>query len=87
MRMPRRQPQARPLDRWQRIAITIVLFFALSISIALIIFQPGTRTFTQTTPAAPANIGTEAPFYPPGTRYYYRRSQWIPLDQQEVPPP
>jgi hypothetical protein len=60
---------------------------ALALGLALLIFQPGTRTFVQSTPTAPAITATDAPLYPPGTRYYYRRGQWIPLDQQEAPPP
>lgn len=86
-RMLRRQPQMQPLARWQRVAIAIVLMLALSIGMALIIFQLGTGTFTQATPAGPASTSTDAPLYPPGMRYYYRRSQWAPLDQQEASPP
>ena len=85
--MPHRQSRVQPLDRWQRVAITSVLVVALAISLALIIFQPGTRTFVQTTPTAPASTSTDAPLYPPGTRYYYRRGQWVPYDQQEALPP
>ena len=87
MRMPHRQPAVQQLERWQRITVAAVLVLALAISLALIIFQPGTRTFVQTTPTAPASTATDAPLYPPGTRYYYRRGQWIPLDQQEGVPP
>jgi hypothetical protein len=75
------------LERWQRVTVATVLVIALALSLALLIFQPGTRTFVQTTPTAPANAATDVPLYPPGTRYYYRRGQWIPLDQQEAPPP
>jgi hypothetical protein len=85
MRMQRRQPP--PLQRWQRLTVATTLVIALAISMALIVFQPGTRTFVQTTPTAPASTATDAPLYPPGTRYYYRRGQWIPLDQQEALPP
>ena len=87
MRMPHRQPAAQPLARWQRVTVTTVLVMALAPGLALLIFQPGTRTFVQTTPTAPASTATDAPLYPPGTRYYYRRGQWIPLDQQEGVPP
>ena len=85
MRMPYRQSP--PLQRWQRVTVATTLVIALAISLALIIFQPGTRTFVQTTPTEPAITSTEAPLYPPGIRYYYRRGQWIPLDQQEQPLP
>jgi hypothetical protein len=85
MQMPYRQSP--PLQRWQRVTVATTLVIALAISLALIIFQPGTRTFVQTTPTAPASTSTDAPVYPPGTRYYYRRGQWIPLDQQEQPLP
>ena len=87
MRMPQRQPRTHQLERWQRVTVTTVLLIALAISIALVVFQPGTRTLSPTTPTAPASTGTAAPLYPPGTRYYYRRGQWVPLDQQEAPPP
>jgi hypothetical protein len=87
MRMPHRQPTPPPLQRWQRVAVTTALLLALAIGVALIVFQPGTRTFTLTQPTAPVGVGTTTPLYPPGTRYYYRRGQWAPYDQQEAPPP
>ena len=83
MRTPRRHPTAQRLERWQGIAVAIVLLLALAISVALIVFQPGTRVF----PAEPIGVATDAPVYPPGTRYYYRRGQWLPYDQQEAPQP
>jgi hypothetical protein len=67
--------------------VTTVLLIALVISAMLIIFQPGTRTFTLTTPTARAITSTAAPLYPPGTGYYYRGGQWQPYDQQEAPQP
>jgi hypothetical protein len=35
------------------------------ISMGLIVFQPGTRTFTLTTPTAAATNSTETPLYSP----------------------
>jgi hypothetical protein len=76
----KRKPALHRLRRWQRVAVTTALLIALAIGIALAVFQPGTRTFTLATPTAPAMNGTAAPLYPPGTRYYYRRGQWVPYD-------
>jgi hypothetical protein len=87
MRRPNRQPAPRRLQRWQRVAITTALLLALAIGVTLVVFQPGTRTFTLAQPTAPASNGTDTPRYPPGTRYYYRRGQWVPYDQQEAPTP
>jgi hypothetical protein len=71
-----------PLRAWQRLVVGGVLFVATALSIALIYFQPGTRTLIDldTTPsAAPSQT---APALPPGTDSYYFWGQWKPLDQQ-----
>lgn len=83
---PTREVAARPhwwhrLHAWQRAALAIVLLGTLLIGAALIYFRPGD--------AAPATSGalalpaaTTQPNFPPGTRWYYQRGQWIAQDQQ-----
>ncbi len=73
----------RGLRLWQRVVVVGVLLGALAIGAGLIYFAPGARTSGAATPATPATSATDAPLYPPGTRYYYRRSQWLPWDQQQ----
>ena len=70
------------LGLWQRIAVLVVLFGALVLGIGLIYAGPVAHIITDTNPAWPVATTTDAPFYPPGTRYYYRRGQWLPFDQQ-----
>jgi hypothetical protein len=71
----------RTLRQWQRIVLIGVLAAVLIISTVLIYFHP--RAEDQTIPI-PTLTGTIEPEYPPGTRWYYRRSQW---NQPELPPP
>ena len=75
----RKQP---PLRLWQRLIVGGVLFVALALSIALIYFQPGTRTLIYRDTARPTPLAETAPALPPGTDSYYYWGQWKPLDQQ-----
>lgn len=80
----RRRPRAhwwRTLRAWERAALVVVLLGALVLSAALVYFEPtGTPAANPTAPLA----GTAAagPPFPPGTRWYYQRGQWVPQDQQ-----
>ena len=61
--------------------LVIVLLGALAISAALIYFRPGDNPGAPNPASAPA-AATAGPEFPPGTRWYYRRGQWVPQDQQ-----
>ncbi|MBK9715034.1 MAG: hypothetical protein IPO81_27675 [Kouleothrix sp.] len=78
----RRSHWWRALSSWQRMAVAVVVLGALVIGAALIYFEPGTRTLRSSGAPGASITATAVPFYPPGMRYYYRRSQWQPLDQQ-----
>jgi len=71
----------RALHAWERAALVIVVLGTLLMSAALIYFRP-----TGAPPAAAPNAlpasGTAGPEFPPGTRWYYQRGQWVPQDQQ-----
>lgn len=82
---PRRRAWRR-LQRWQRAVVIAVVLGVLAIGAALAYFAPGSvrDDFSDREPRV---VATAGPLYPPGTRYYYRRGQWLPLDQQEPPQP
>lgn len=61
--------------------LVVVLLGALVVSAALIYFQPGDHLMAPSASPAPAGATAGAEF-PPGTRWYYQRSQWVPQDQQ-----
>jgi hypothetical protein len=65
----------------ERAALVIVLLGALLLSAALIYFRPGDATPASSS-APPASATTSQPNFPPGTRWYYQRGQWIAQDQQ-----
>ena len=69
----------RSLALWQRLAVAGALLVALTISAALVIFQPGERSLA---PSDAAPQTTAAPALPPGTDTYYYWGQHRPLDQQ-----
>ncbi|HET9223649.1 MAG TPA: hypothetical protein VFO07_14145 [Roseiflexaceae bacterium] len=71
-----------PLGLWQRLTVAAVLLVALALSVALIYFQPGTRTLVYRDTARPTPFVEAAPALPPGTDMYYYWGQWTPLDQQ-----
>ena len=74
----------RALRRWERITVVGVLLGALLVSAALIYFGPSLDA-NNPSPAAPGvtTTTTPGPLYPPGTRWYYRRSQWYqPIQPQ-----
>jgi hypothetical protein len=78
-------PQRRnkpPLRTWQRLTVGGVLLVAIALSIALIYFQPGTRTLVFHGTPRSTPIAATAPALPPGTDSYYYWGQWKPLDQQ-----
>ena len=67
---------------WERAALVVVLLGALVVSAALIYFEP-TGTLAPDPSAPLAGTATAGPEFPPGTRWYYQRGQWVPQDQQE----
>ncbi len=72
----------RALRAWERVGLVVVLLGALVLSAALIYFRPGSSgTVPNGSPAQGAT--TAGPEFPPGTRWYYQRGQWVPQDQQE----
>lgn len=78
---PHRPHWWRGLRRWERVALVLVLLGTLTISAALIYFRPGDN-LTAPNPSSAPLVGTANPEFPPGTRWYYRRGQWVPQDQQ-----
>lgn len=84
---PRLRRWWRRLDRWQRMVVAAVLLGMALLSAGLIYVGPIGHLLPVSGAAAPRASATDAPFYPPGTRYYYRRGQWLPLDQQEPTAP
>jgi hypothetical protein len=71
-----------PLRMWQRLTVGGVLLVAMALSLALIYFQPGTRTLIDRDLEGSTPIAETAPALPPGTDSYYFWGQWKPLDQQ-----
>lgn len=78
----RRQRWWRALRAWERVALVAVLLGTLALSAALIYFRPGVNLTAPNASPAPA-AATAGPPFPPGTRWYYQRGQWLPQDQQE----
>jgi hypothetical protein len=76
---PRRMP---PLSLWQRVMVAGALLVAMALSMALIYFQPGTRTLIYEETPRPSPMAETAPALPPGTDSYYYWGQWKPLSQQ-----
>jgi hypothetical protein len=71
-----------PLRLWQWLVVGAVVIVDVLLGAALIFFQPGTRTFTETGIVPPAPTMAPAPALPPGTDAYYYWGQHRPLDQQ-----
>jgi hypothetical protein len=71
-----------PLRVWQRLITGTVLLMVVIISVALLVLQPGTRTFSAADTAIPATTDTPVPVLPPGAEVYSFGGQWKPLDQQ-----
>jgi hypothetical protein len=71
-----------PLRLWQRLTVGGVLLVAMALSMALIYFQPGTRTLIDRDLEGSPPVAETAPALPPGTDSYYFWGQWKPLDQQ-----
>jgi hypothetical protein len=69
------------LRAWERAALVIALLGALLLSAALIYFRPGDNLTAPGASPVPA-VATAGPEFPPGTRWYYQRGQWVPQDQQ-----
>jgi hypothetical protein len=68
----------RTLRAWDRAALVVLVLGTLLLSAALIYYRPdGTSSG-----APPAGAATAGPPFPPGTRWYYQRGQWVPQDQQ-----
>jgi len=70
------------LHTWQRLVVCAALIVDVLIGAALIYFQPGTRTFTQTDMTSRVATTAPVPALPPGTDIYYYWGQHRPLDQQ-----
>jgi hypothetical protein len=70
------------LRLWERVALVVVLLGTLVVSAALIYFRPGDNLTAPNPPPAP-QVATAGSEFPPGTRWYYQRGQWVPQDQQE----
>lgn len=68
-----------------RIALLAILVGAFVIIVALVIVRPDGRSGVPTVALPPSP--TASAQYPPGTRWYYNRSQWVPLDEQAQPQP
>ena len=79
---PRHPHWWRALRVWQRAALVVVLLGALVLSAALIYFRPGGHLAAPNESSVP-EAATVGPPFPPGTRWYYQRGQWVPQDQQE----
>jgi hypothetical protein len=71
-----------PLRTWQRLMVGGALIVAMALSMALIYFQPGTRTLIYRDTMRSTLMTETAPALPPGTDSYYYWGQWKPLDQQ-----
>ena len=72
----------RALRAWDRAALVVVLLGALVLSAALIYFEPTGTPAGIPSKAPLAGTAPAGPEFPPGTRWYYQRSQWVPQDQQ-----
>lgn len=71
-----------PLSLGQRLMVGGALLVAMALSMALIYFQPGTRTLIYERTTQPTPVAGTAPALPPGTDSYYFWGQSKPLDQQ-----
>ena len=71
-----------PLRAWQRLMVVGALIVAITLSAALIYFQPGTRTLIYQDTMSRMPMAETAPALPPGADSYYFWGQWKPLDQQ-----
>jgi len=63
-----------------RVALIAVVAGGLLLAAALLILRPDGRAGEPTVAVPPSP--TASAEYPPGTRWYYNRSQWQPLDEQ-----
>jgi len=79
---PRHHRWWRSLRLWERIALVVVVLGALAVGAGLIYFQPGGYPSSAPSTTPRAGAPTAGPEFPPGTRWYYQRGQWVPQDQQ-----